>query len=98
MHVLHADGVCFTVHARRRMTQRGIPLEAIAATLDHGQPYHTQDGCTATLLTKKAARAARRRGFRVEQYQGIAIVENPAGKIVTVEHVTHVPRGWELAC
>ena len=97
MHGHRADGVCLTVHARRRMTHRGISLEAIAAILDHGQPYHTQDGCTATLLTKKAARTARRRGIRVDQYQGAAVVESHEGKIVTVEHVSRVPRGWELA-
>lgn len=97
MHVQHADDVRLTVHARRRITQRGFSIEAIVAILDYGQSYHAGNGCTATILTKKTVRAARRRGVRVDQYQGSAVIENHEGKIVTVEHVGHIPRGWEVA-
>jgi len=89
--------VSLTIHAHRRMSQRGISVDAVVAVLDYGRSYHTPDGCTATLLTKRAVRDAKRRGARVDQHQGIAVVENATGRIVTVEHVSRVPRGWKLA-
>ncbi len=84
-------------HARRRMRQRGISLAAVAAALDHGQTYCAGNGCLAYLLTRRVVSDARRRGVNLTAFASVAVIENPAGKIVTVEHVGRVPRNWEVA-
>ncbi len=84
-------------HARRRMRQRGISAAAVTAVLQFGQAFHADDGCLAYLVTKRVVSAACERGLRLEPFSDIAVIEDPEGRIVTAQHVRHLPRSWEVA-
>ena len=71
-----------THHARRRMSQRGLPLEAIHAALDWG---HTAYGPSALFFTldRRAIAEARRQGVDVSRWHGVRVVTSDS-RVLTI--------------
>lgn len=88
-------------HAKKRIQQRGIPLDAIRWALRLGRAYHARDGVIAFHLGRRQIRKARERGVRIEAFVDIAVLvgQAPDGTlvVVTVTHCTRISRGWRPA-
>lgn len=72
-----------TDHARLRMDGRRIPVEAVAAVLDHGRVAWVRGAQVYALGRKEVDRAARR-GLDLRAYAGLQVICAPNGGVITV--------------
>lgn len=80
-----------TLHAQRRLQQRGIPAEALNLLLDFGQEKHVGRGCTAFAMDHAARWRARQMlgdmAFRrLEPHLNAYVVLAEDGAVVTAAH------------
>ena len=97
MNALFCDGLIITHHAKARQCQRSISDQAVYYIIEYGYQYHAGGGHTADWLTKRAVRAARKQGLRLEHYENMCIIMDAKGVVVTVEHVSHRRKHWRVA-
>ena len=82
----------FTDHARTRMQQRGIRLQAIEALLDHGHARHLHSkGRVLVFFDRKSASAAAQAADKLRRTYAIL---GSDGTVITVGHrYRRIPRG-----
>lgn len=76
-------GLIFTHHAKQRMSQRRIPVEAVCAALDYGHVYRTR-GAVIYGLNRRAADQCKRDGAAITKVDGLQVVCAENGSILTV--------------
>lgn len=71
-----------TMHAVQRMHERRISEAAVRATLEHGRLIHVRGAAVHAIGHKEVSRL-RRRGIDLSHYEGIQIVCEPGGTVLT---------------
>lgn len=69
-------------HAQRRMSHRGIKMEAVEAALDYGRVIYTR-GAIIYAIGKKEIAAMAESGIDLSAYDGIQVVCSLCGEILT---------------
>ncbi len=83
-----------TRHARVRAAQRGIPLDALHAARDYGDPVW-QDGAVVYFISNRAVSRAARDGVDLRRHRGVTVVVSNDGApptVVTVYRTVAAPR------
>jgi hypothetical protein len=88
-----ANALQMTRHARARRAQRGIPLDAIEATLDHGREIRAGSGDVFLYLGRNEVDRAARTGLRLGDFEGTTLVVLPNGTLKTLWKAERPPRG-----
>ena len=81
----------WTLHARQRMQQRGIPQQAVDCVLAYGRVRHDHHGGRVFCLDKRSrARLAREQGLeavrRLDKHLDAYVVMDPDWTVLTVGH------------
>ena len=70
-------------HARLRMTQRRVSVDAVQAALELGRTVHTRGACFHVIGRKEVERYGRR-GIDLSPHEGVHVVCSSDGCIVTI--------------
>lgn len=81
-----------TRHARARRAQRGIPMAAIEATLDHGREIRAGSGDIFLYLGRSEVQRAARAGVRLGDFEGTTLVVLQDGSLKTLWKAERPPR------
>ena len=73
----------FTSHAIHRMDERGISQEAVDLAVSYGRAVHER-GATIYAIGRKEVQRYRSQGVDLSDQEGIQVVCNKAGGIMTV--------------
>lgn len=76
-------GYSLTLHARQRMSGRSISPDAIRLVLDIGRTARVR-GATIYAVGRKEVERYRQEGIELSSVEGIQVVCNEAGAILTV--------------
>ena len=76
-------GLILTHHAKQRMSQRRIPVEAVCAALDYGHVYRTR-GAVIYGLNRRASDQCKKDGLAITKLDGLQVVCAEGGSILTV--------------
>ena len=79
-----------TLHARERVSQRGIPLEAIEYTVRHGARYH-RTGIVFHVLRRRDLRRLDVRDQRILKWEGTTVLVD-RGEVISVYRNRDVAR------
>jgi hypothetical protein len=73
-----------TQHGRRRMDARRIPMEGVEAALDWGRAWRGKRSCEGLRLDRRTVERAGRQGKDLRPYEGITVIQDSMGNILTV--------------
>lgn len=72
-----------TDHARQRMSQRGISLDALSAAVHFGRISVERGGAEVFLVGRKEVVQAYSQGFDLSPYEGVQVVCSMHGAVLT---------------
>jgi hypothetical protein len=75
-------GLVITRHAKQRMSQRRIPVEAVCAALDYGRVYRTR-GAVIYAVNRRSADQCRKDGSAITKLDGLQVICADSGSILT---------------
>lgn len=77
-------GVPLTRHARQRMAQRSIDVDAVDSALNFGREVHARGGRRIYALGRKEVRRLAAEGVNLADHQGVQVVCAGTGHVLTV--------------
>ncbi len=73
-----------TKHARKRMSARNLPPEAVQSALQYGRVVHTR-GAAIHAIGRKEVHKYKKEGINLSAYEGIQVLCSPKdGTVITV--------------
>jgi hypothetical protein len=78
----HNTETCLTDHALKRMTARGLSLDAVHAVMDYGRLVYTRGAAICAIGRKEVKRFARQ-GIDLSRYEGVQVVCSHDGAVMT---------------
>lgn len=72
-----------TAHACKRMSHRGISLEALSAAVYFGRVSSSYGQAEVFVIGRREVEQARSQGFNLSAYEGVQVVCSVTGRVLT---------------
>lgn len=73
-----------TEHARKRMSHRGISVDALYAAVYFGRIAPTRDAAEVFVIGRKEVARAQHQGIDLSRYEGVQVVCSVHGHVLTI--------------